>query len=122
MFRQALQISLASALRPEVAGKPLLALSLRVRYIVMAEMEAAAMNLQIRDPQARELARRLAEKRNVSMTEAVIEALESELERHSKQTPLAVRLAAVSGDLKSKAGSGGRTLSKDEVDEMWGHS
>jgi len=86
----------------------------------MAEMEAAAMNLQIRDPRARELARRLAAKRNVSMTEAVIEALESELERHSKQTPLAVRLAAV--DLKSKAGSGGRTLSKDEVDEMWGHS
>lgn len=80
------------------------------------------MNLQIRDPRARELARQLADKRNISMTEAVIEALESELRRHRKQAPLAERLAAISGDFKSKAGSGGKTLSKDEVDGMWGHS
>ncbi|TPJ79284.1 MULTISPECIES: type II toxin-antitoxin system VapB family antitoxin [unclassified Mesorhizobium] len=80
------------------------------------------MNLQIRDPRARELARQLAEKRNVSMTEAVIEALESELQRHRKQAPLAERLATISRNFKSKAGGGGKTLSKDEVDEMWGHS
>ena len=80
------------------------------------------MNLQIRDPRARDLARQLAEKRKISMTEAVIEALESELQREREQVPLAQRLAAISNDLKAKAGSGGRDLTKDEIDEMWGHS
>ena len=79
------------------------------------------MNLQIRDPRARELARQLAEKRKISMTEAVIEALESELQREREQVPLSERLAAIARDLKSKAGTGGRVLSKDEIDEMWGH-
>ncbi|MES0094424.1 type II toxin-antitoxin system VapB family antitoxin [Mesorhizobium sp. M0030] len=81
------------------------------------------MNLQIRDPRARDLARQLAEKRKISMTEAVIEALESELQRERERVPLAERrLAAISNDLKAKAGSGGRDLTKDEIDEMWGHS
>ena len=80
------------------------------------------MNLQIRDPRARDLARQLAEKRKISMTEAVIEALESELQREREQIPLAERLAVLSNDLRAKARSGGRDLSKDEIDEMWGHS
>ncbi|ESY00078.1 type II toxin-antitoxin system VapB family antitoxin [Mesorhizobium sp. LNJC405B00] len=80
------------------------------------------MNLQIRDPRARDLARQLAEKRKISMTEAVIEALESELQRERERVPLAERLAAISNDLKAKAGSGGRDVTKDEIDEMWGHS
>jgi len=36
------------------------------------------MHLQIRDPRARELARKIAEQRRVSMTEVVIQALETE--------------------------------------------
>lgn len=80
------------------------------------------MNLQIRDPRARDLARQLAEKRKISMTEAVIEALESELQREREQIPLSERLAAISNDLRAKGGSGGRDLTKDEIDEMWGHS
>ena len=79
------------------------------------------MNLQIRDPRARELARRLAAKRKISMTEAVIEALESELKRESGRVPLAERLAAIAEDLKAKAGRGGRPVNKDEIDDMWGH-
>ncbi|ESY66229.1 type II toxin-antitoxin system VapB family antitoxin [Mesorhizobium opportunistum] len=79
------------------------------------------MNLQIRDPRARELARRLAAKRNISMTEAVIEALESELKRESGQVSLAERLDAIAKGLKAKAGQGGRPVSKDEIDDMWGH-
>ncbi|PBC19616.1 transcriptional regulator [Mesorhizobium sp. WSM4307] len=79
------------------------------------------MNLQIRDPRARELAQRLAAKRKISMTEAVIEALESELERESGRIPLAKRLAAIADDLKTKAGRGGRPVSQDEIDDMWGH-
>jgi antitoxin VapB len=80
------------------------------------------MNLQIRDPRAHELARELAEKRKVSMTEAVIEALEAELRRESGRKPLAERLALIADDLKAKAGQGGQEMSKDEIDEMWGHS
>ncbi|TPM38940.1 type II toxin-antitoxin system VapB family antitoxin [Mesorhizobium sp. B2-3-4] len=80
------------------------------------------MNLQIRDPRARDLARQLAEKRKISMTEAVIEALQSELEREREQVPLTERLAAIANDLKAKGRSGGRDLTKDEIDEMWGHS
>lgn len=80
------------------------------------------MNLQIRDPRAHELARRLAEKRKVTMTDAVIDALEAELRRQSEGTPLAERLAEIAGDLRSKTKPGGRDLSKDEIDAMWGHS
>lgn len=80
------------------------------------------MNLQIRDPRAHELARKLAAKRKVSLTEAVIEALEAELERENARKPLAERLAAIANDLKAKAGEGGREMSKDEIDAMWGHS
>jgi len=80
------------------------------------------MNLQIRDPRAHELARRLAEKRKVSMTEAVIEALEAELKREGARTPLSKRLALLADELTAKAGPGGRHMSKQEIDEMWGHT
>lgn len=79
----------------------------------------AAVNLQIRDPRAHKLARDLAAKRKVSLTEAVIDALEAELKR--TQMPLAERLAAIADTLQAKAMKGGRDMSKDEIDEMWGH-
>lgn len=79
------------------------------------------MNLQIRNPRARELARRLAEKRKISMTKAVIEALASELQREISRIPLAERLAHIADDLKAKAKAGGRPMDNDEIDEMWGH-
>ena len=79
------------------------------------------MNLQIRDPRAHELARKLAEKRGVSMTEAVIDALEEQLRREGGQRPLAERLAVIADRLSSQAGSGGHELTSDEIDRMWGH-
>jgi antitoxin VapB len=79
------------------------------------------MNLQIRDPQAHELAKELAEKRKISMTEAVVDALKAELRRENSRKPLAERLAAIADALNAQAGKGGRDLSKDEIDEMWGH-
>lgn len=80
------------------------------------------MNLQIRDPRARELARRLAEKRKVTMTDAVIDALEAELRRDNEGIPLAERLAGIAKDLRLKAKPGGRDMDKDEIDAMWCHS
>lgn len=66
------------------------------------------------------MAQKLAAKRNVSMTEAVIDALAAELKRESNRAPLTDRLAAMAKDLKAKAGKRGRKLSKDEIDDMWG--
>jgi antitoxin VapB len=79
------------------------------------------MNLQIRDPRAHELASELARQRNVSMTDAVIAALEAELQR-SARTPLAQRLALIAEDLAAEAKSGGHDPSRDEIDALWGHS
>jgi len=78
------------------------------------------MHLQIRDPRAHELARRLAEKRGTSLTDAVIAALEAQLQREQK--PLAERLGTIAHNLRVKAGRGGREMTKDEIDEMWGHA
>jgi antitoxin VapB len=91
-----------------------------MRYSVL--ILEATMNLQIRDPRAHELARRLAEKRKVTMTDAVIEALEAELRRESEIKPLAGRLAEIAEGLRSKARPGGRDMDKNEIDAMWGHS
>ena len=79
------------------------------------------MNLQIRDPRARELARRIAERRHISMTEAVVEALEAEYRRVSGQQSLAERLGAIANELAALAKPGGRDMTKDEVDSLWGH-
>lgn len=78
------------------------------------------MNLQIRDPRARELARRLAARRGVSMTEAVIDALEAELRRTPADKPLSARLKAIADDLATLAKPGGRDLTKDEIGDLWG--
>lgn len=78
------------------------------------------MNLQIRDPKARELAKKLAAARNVTMTEAVIEALESELKR--QRTPKSnLGVADLVSELRDLARPGGRDMTKDEIDAMWGH-
>ncbi|TGQ01365.1 MULTISPECIES: type II toxin-antitoxin system VapB family antitoxin [unclassified Mesorhizobium] len=78
------------------------------------------MKLYVRNPRARELAKRLADLRNTSMAKAVFKALESELQR--KQLSLAKRLAIIAHDLRAKAGAGGRTMDKDEISDMWGYS
>jgi antitoxin VapB len=80
------------------------------------------MNLQIREPRARELARRIAERRHISMTEAVVEALEAEYRRVSAQQSLAERLDAIANELAAMAKPGGRDMTKDEIDALWGHT
>ncbi len=80
------------------------------------------MTLQIRDERARALAEKLAKKRNVTMTTAVIQALEEELRREREKAPLSKRIAGIAQDLKTLAGPKGRDVSKDEIDDMWGQS
>ncbi len=79
------------------------------------------MNLQIRHPRAHELARELAKKRGTSITDAVIGALEAQLQREREAIPLADRLASIIAELHAKSGGKGRELTKDEIDEMWGN-
>ena len=78
------------------------------------------MTLQIRDERAQELAQMLAEKRNMTVADAVIYALEEELRRMNIRTPLSVRVSRLADELKAQAGPNGRPVSKNEVDEMWG--
>lgn len=79
------------------------------------------MNLQIRNPRAHELARELAKKKNISITDAVITALESELSRAKEERPLKERLQKIVDDLWAQRQPGGRDMTKDEIDAMWGH-
>jgi antitoxin VapB len=55
------------------------------------------------------------------MTQAVIQALEAELQRETDKEPLAARIARIADELAAGAGPNGRTMSKDEIDAMWGH-
>lgn len=79
------------------------------------------MTLQIRNARARKLAQTLAARRKVTMTEAVIQALEGELRRESEQEPLSYRIARIAAELAAEAGPNQRVMSKDEIDAMWGH-
>lgn len=55
------------------------------------------------------------------MTEAVVTALENDLRREGESAPLAGRYAAIAAGLAAGAGPNPREVSKDDIDEMWGH-
>ena len=74
----------------------------------------------VRDPRAAKLARKLAKLRGSTMTEAVITALENDLQRQRERVPLADRYTAIAADLAAKAGPNRRDVTKDDIDEMWG--
>lgn len=82
--------------------------------------EQLPMPLNIRDPRAAELARDLARRRGTTMTQAIIGALEAEIERDRAEKPLAERLLAIANDLHAKAKPGGRLMTRDEIDDLWG--
>lgn len=80
------------------------------------------MNLHIDNPRAYELAKQLAAKRNISVDEAIIEALESTLRKdESELEAIADRVRKIADDLWAKRGPNGREMTKDEIDRTWGH-
>jgi len=79
------------------------------------------MYLQIRDPRARELAQKIAQQRQVSMTEAVIQALETEYRQVMRLVPLTARLSSLANELAAITKPGGRDMTKSEIDAMLGH-
>ncbi|KRE22014.1 transcriptional regulator [Bosea sp. Root483D1] len=74
--------------------------------------------LNIRNPKAHALASKLADLRRVSITEAVVGALEAELRREQGRIPLSDRLEALADRALTKAGSG-RAVDEDERDALW---
>lgn len=78
------------------------------------------MALHIRDERAATLARRLADRRGVTMTEAVIAALEGALQREDR--PLRERLAEIAADARRLADPRRqRPLTKRDSDALWGN-
>jgi antitoxin VapB len=78
------------------------------------------MALHIRDDRAATLARRLAKRKGTTMTQAVVEALEGALKREER--PLAERLDEIAREAERLGDrSRGRTPTKQEIDELWGH-
>jgi hypothetical protein len=79
------------------------------------------MALHIRDDRAAKLARRLADRNGISMTEAVITALEAALVRGER--PLPERLAEIAADARRLADPRRqRAAGKRDVDALWGSS
>lgn len=79
------------------------------------------MNLQVRHPKARELALRIAMRDGVSMTEAVVRALESELKRDERKETLLETVQRVQRELRVLSTPGGSAMTKEDIDDMWGH-
>jgi len=79
------------------------------------------MNLQIRNPRAYDLARRLAAMRGTSMTEAVIEALEAEVKRRRNAASVLETVKRLQEELRRLGRPGGHMMTKSEIDAMWGH-
>ena len=78
------------------------------------------MALHIRDDRAARLAKELAGRKGVTMTQAVVDALEGALAREGR--PLSERLQEIAQEA-SRLGDPARRRApgKQEVDELWGN-
>ncbi len=78
------------------------------------------MALHIRDNRAAHLAKQLAERKGVTMTQAVVSALEGALAREVR--PLQERIADVARDA-SRLGNRARRrgVKKRDIDALWGN-
>jgi antitoxin VapB len=78
------------------------------------------MNLQIRDPRAREFAEKIAIARGVSMTEAVIDALKKEAGRVVQRESAIEAGRRIAAELRALGKPGGRDWTREERDDMMG--
>lgn len=77
------------------------------------------MNLQIRDPEVRKKAEKLARLRNTNLTEAVHDALEYRLNSLPRRSVSEVA-AEIRAELKALSPGPGHEMTKEEIDAMWG--
>jgi antitoxin VapB len=79
------------------------------------------MPLHIRDPRAAQLARQLAARKGLTMTQAVVTALEGALAQEAR--PLHERIADIAREAsRLRDTKRGRTVKKQEIDDLWGNS
>ncbi len=78
------------------------------------------MNLQIRDPKAREFAATIARARGVSMTQAVVDTLEKEAALVTPQESFWDATQRIQAELAALGKPGGRDWTREERDEMMG--
>jgi hypothetical protein len=78
------------------------------------------MALSIRSPRVKELASALAKKRNMTMTQVILLALVK-----TKKIDQIERLRdinrKIANDFNATGKDTGRTMTKEEIDRMWGH-
>jgi antitoxin VapB len=77
------------------------------------------MPLHIRDERAKRLAKQLAKQKGVTLTQAVIFALERVLTCETR--PLHKRIDDIAGNAARHPGKRGRTVTKREIDDLWGN-
>ena len=77
------------------------------------------MNLQIRDPEVRKKAERLAKLQNVTLTKAVGDALDFRI-KHLPKRPLREIAEELHAEMKALSKGEGHIMTKDEIDAMWG--
>jgi antitoxin VapB len=75
--------------------------------------------LNVRDKRVHAMARELARKRGVTMTQVLIDALENELERERTATPPVEGLLEIGRRSAAKAGPASRAVDRTEIDDMW---
>ena len=78
------------------------------------------MGISIRDPKVDQLARELAKLRNTNMTEAIGHALRAEIARERAKPSLEERLDGLARETMAMAKPGGRIVTKEEIDALWG--
>jgi antitoxin VapB len=88
-------------------------------HMLYCKYGAMSMPLNIRDPRAAELAKELAARRKITMTAAIIEALQNEIKRERDKVPLRERLARIALTTRALAGRKGRPVPRSEIDDMW---
>ena len=77
------------------------------------------MAFHIRDPKTDAVVRKLAKRKGVGITEAVLEAAEHELEREEKRPSLWERTADLRAEVASWPDTG-KKADKAFFDELWG--
>ena len=79
------------------------------------------MNLQVRNPRAHELAVEIAKARGMSISDAVVNALQNDAAAlPSRRRPTAEVAAEIRAELLALGKPGGRDWTREERDEMMG--
>jgi hypothetical protein len=75
--------------------------------------------LNVRDDRVRAMAREIADRRGVTMTQVMLDALAKELAALKAEEPLQKRLLMIGARSAAKITDRGRPLDPAEIDDLW---